>query len=601
MTGHEPPVAEGSRQWREHPVDDAIAIDVDQCPILRIATRGSLISQRDGPSRYSPDVLSERIVELTNRARGLAGEVAAVGRLTRDLPRFYTNQLTLEDAEAWHRSRLARREDMFLRVVERQIYAFGGSPYRALLRAAGCELGDLHRLVAERGLVGALERLDELGVYVTYDEFRGRRPAVRGSQTFHFADHDFNNPLARVHYGMLTGGTRGQRARVPRSLEFAVEAGNTMVVALAANGLLRTSHALWATAPLNHLIRLPKHGTPVAAWFSPLAPLPWTVLVGALYLAALVRIAGRRIPLPRHGDLQDPTRVVEWLGSRCARGEHTCMVCTVSAAVRAAGLAVERGMSLRGTTFFVRSEPFTAVRKRAIEASGARAIVNYGTTEVSLIGISCARPDAPDDVHVFESRYALTQRRRPPIEGAATIQALALTSLSDDVPKTLLNTETGDMGDVVRRDGQCCALGGLGLTLHLSNIRSFEKLSSEGVTFTASNLTTVIEEVLPARFGGTSVDYQLVEAERADGLGELSLLVSPDLGSVDEAQIRAEFLRALTVGGLQEEYHARMLDRLESIRIRRQRPHITAAGKTLALHLLRADGDPGRQSARRAT
>ena len=52
----------------------------------------------------------------------------------------------------------------------------------------------------------------------------------------------------------------------------------------------------------------------------------------------------------------------------------------------------------------------------------------------------------------------------------------------------------------------------LGYTTHIHTIRSWEKLTSEGMTFCGHDLIRLIEEVLPARFGGRPTDYQFVES-----------------------------------------------------------------------------------------
>ena len=44
------------------------------------------------------------------------------------------------------RDQLAHREATFLRIVEKSVYGGRASPYRALLRLAGCEFGDLKPL-----------------------------------------------------------------------------------------------------------------------------------------------------------------------------------------------------------------------------------------------------------------------------------------------------------------------------------------------------------------------------------------------------------------------------------------------------------------------
>jgi len=47
----------------------------------------------------------------------------------------------------------------------------------------------------------------------------------------------------------------------------------------------------------------------------------------------------------------------------------------------------------------------------------------------------------------------------------------------------------------------------------------------------------VLEEVLPARFGGSPLDYQMVEAEDGDGFTRLNLFVSPRIRIADEAEV----------------------------------------------------------------
>src|SRR5712692_492913 len=103
-------------------------------------------------------------------------EAQALTRLIRDLPAFLRTPLSVDEAERRVRRRLATRAESFLAFAERAIFAEPKSPYRRLLAAAGCEAGDLGRLVAEEGLEGALTRVAASGVYVTFDEFKGRRP-----------------------------------------------------------------------------------------------------------------------------------------------------------------------------------------------------------------------------------------------------------------------------------------------------------------------------------------------------------------------------------------------------------------------------------------
>jgi hypothetical protein len=124
------------------------------------------------------------------------------------------------------------------------------------------------------------------------------------------------------------------------------------------------------------------------------------------------------------------------------------------------------------------------------------------------------------------------------------VAGLLVTSLLPQAPKILLNVETGDSGELARRSCEC-PLGRVGLDTHRAEIRSFEKLTDEGMTFVGTRVVRVLEEVLPAHFGGQPSDYQLLEIEDAGGLTHLELRADPALGPLDEARVRAVFLAAL--------------------------------------------------------
>lgn len=97
----------------------------------------------------------------SRRLRELGGDAAMVARLTRDLPRYLRNPMHADQVRAGIVARLASRPERLLGIVEQTIYRNPKSPYLALFRMAGCELGDLRALVRQEGVEGAL--LDELG------------------------------------------------------------------------------------------------------------------------------------------------------------------------------------------------------------------------------------------------------------------------------------------------------------------------------------------------------------------------------------------------------------------------------------------------------
>jgi hypothetical protein len=511
-------------------------------------------------------------------------ELGMLGRLARDLPGFLRTPTTLEQAELTVKRLLETRSERFLCTVDWAIYSRPHSPYLRLLRAAGCEPGDLRALAAREGVEGALGRLAEQGVYVSFEEFKGGREIVRGSERFAPAEQDFNNPRAAPHVELRTGGTRSPGTSVWISLGFVADMAVHDAVALQAHGLADADHVIWMSAPLFQLLRYARVGYPVAAWFYPLAPLPWKVRAAAAYLKTLGRLVGYRLPEPVWNDLQEPERIAAWLGNRTATARPVCLTTFASSAVRVAVAAREQGLSLEGVYFITAGEPMTESRLRALRVVGAGALVRYGFFEAGPVGYSCAKGRGSDDLHFFSDSFALIQQPRVVDHSGFSTQAFLFTSLLPSAPKILLNVENGDHGMIERRECSC-PLGALGLREHLSEIRSHEKLTGEGMTFVRTNLLRVLEEVLPERFGGSSVDYQVVEEEAPDGILRLGLLVSPRLEAVDEAQLKQTFLAELGRGGELEGHMARMWERAGTVEVRRQAPLATRAGKVFPFHL----------------
>lgn len=134
--------------------------------------------------------------------------VAGAGFLWR-LPAFLRHPVSLDEARAILHRRLERRAADFLGLAQRAIYGNPQSPYRQLLALAGCEYGDLERMVGQDGLEEALRRLYRAGVYLTVDEFKGRRPVIRGHTTIAADAGLLRNPDAAPHVPTQTGASRG--------------------------------------------------------------------------------------------------------------------------------------------------------------------------------------------------------------------------------------------------------------------------------------------------------------------------------------------------------------------------------------------------------
>jgi hypothetical protein len=340
-------------------------------------------------------------------------------------------------------------------MLERMVYGYVKSPYRALLRAAGCELGDVKALVAGEGVEGALERLAGAGVYITLDEFKGRTPAVRGSQRFTFREEEFDNPLVPCHFSVRSGGTRSPGTVVKVNLSFITDRAVSTALALHAHGLERADHVIWLVPGVTQMLIYARLGRPPLAWFYPVRPLPAVIRAGSWYLAALSRLSSARLPVAAYLDLMDPGRLAAWLAARLHHSRQVCVTTYASSAVRVADAARERGISLDGVTFITLGEPFTEGKRRLLAGAGARPLVRYAITEAGILGYQCAEPRTADDVHLFTDAYAVVQRRCPVGADGLTVGAFLLTSLLPNAPKILVNVESGDHGVMTRHPCGC--------------------------------------------------------------------------------------------------------------------------------------------------
>jgi hypothetical protein len=158
-----------------------------------------------------------------------------------------------------------------------------------------------------------------------------------------------------------------------------------------------------------------------------------------------------------------------------------------------------------------------------------------------------------------------------------TVTSFYLTSVHPTAPKMLLNVEFDDCGILDERSCSC-PLEALGLTTHLRSIRSFGKLVGEGVSLLGSEMSQILESVLPARFGGSPLDYQLEESDE-DGYTRLTLVVSPRVAIADEARVIEVVLQALGEMNPATDVARAFWQQGQTFRVRRGEPYTTARGK----------------------
>jgi hypothetical protein len=521
--------------------------------------------------------------------RTLRDELVASARFFPRLPAYLRRPITPDEAHATLRRRRERREHDFLALARRAIYGQAASPYRLLLREAGCEYGDLERLVGHDGLEPALHALYRSGVYLTVDEFKGRRPAVRGPSTIAVDPDLLRNPLAGGHVPGRSSGSRSAGTTVAFDLDFIRTCAVNAFLGLEARGGAGWLKASWEVPGVGgtfRLLKLSSFGAPSARWFSHLdaeasARYRWSAR--GMRLAG--RLAGTRLPAPQHAPLDAPLVIARWMAATLRSRKTPYLLTFASSAVRLAQAAWEAGIDLRGARLLLMGEPTTAARLEVIRRSGADALPRYGSIETGPVGYGCLAPVAPDDVHVFDDLHALIQPGpRAGLHGHPAA-AVLVSSLRLTVPFVLLNVSMGDQGTVERRS--CgCPMETLGWTTHMRDIRSYEKLTSQGMTFLDTDVIRVLEEVLPRRFGGAPTHYQLVEEESTDGRAVLRLLVHPAVGPIDVATVAEAFLGAIGgIGG--ERVMSQVWREAGLFSVERREPLPTSSGKILHLHVAR--------------
>ncbi|HEX2695172.1 MAG TPA: hypothetical protein VHP61_05420 [Acidobacteriota bacterium] len=449
----------------------------------------------------------------------------------------------------------------------------------------------MRRMVVEAGVEGALAALFREGVYLAVEEFKGRRPVVRGGTTIEVRAEALYNPLVTPHLRVQTGGSSGRAMPVFHDLGFVAERAVNHRLALEARGDGDWSHAVWGvpgTTDIVRVLELAKMGRPPERWFSlidlydpGLHPrYRWSVRL----MRGVARAAGVRLPEPEPVPVGRPEVVLEWMRRTLEAGRTPHLIAFVSLAVRLSQAARAAGMSLAGVQFSSGGEPMTAARLAEVRASGATVVPRFIAIECGFIGYGCLAPDGPDDLHVFDDSLAVI---RPGGDGPAwglPPSALLLTSLLPSSSFIMLNVSLGDQAALGPRS--CgCPLEALGWGRHLSRIRSYQKLTAGGMSFLDCDLARVLEEDLPRRFGGTPLDYQLAEDEDENGRPKLRLLVSPAVGPLDEAAVVDAFLSCLGRGEGAERVMSLQWREEGFLRIDRRAPLVTAGGKVL--HLLR--------------
>lgn len=510
-------------------------------------------------------------------------------------------QQALELAAKTLRERLIYREKNFLNLIEKGIFGYSKSPYLQLLSNKKIKFLDIKQWVEKDGIESVLKKLYTEGIYFTVDEFKGKIEVIRNGLRFKCNESEFDNPFLSPAYEVRSGATRSAGTRIRIDFDYLVQRCFYDAFLLNMHGVLTSPIANWFPifpgAPgINSSLRLARIGNPPKKWFSQVEKtrikVNWEKRWGINYIFFISKISGVPIAKSEFISLNNAYDVARW-ASVTLDHHPNCVVYTfASSAVRVCMAANENNLNLKGAKFLVTGETLTSQKKREIESVGAKAIPVYGISEAGVVGAGCNQNYSESDhCHTYKDTIAIINYKYKVSHTDAEVDSLLFTSFIYESPKLLLNVGMGDYGIVTKKTCEC-SFGKLGFDTHISNIRSYEKLTGEGVTFVDTDFIRIIEKDLPIKFGGQSTDYQLVEKEDIRGLTRLNLLVSPRLGDVNEKAIEDTFVKLLKFSEDSPESWSQsgseMWSQARTIRVKREYPIPTIRGKILPFHKIKS-------------
>ena len=393
-------------------------------------------------------ILQKRLITRLN-------DILVFQRFLFGLGSFSRRRISLENARAIVARRLDQREDNFLTTVKHGIFSNPTSPYLPLLKMADCEFGDIFSMVRQKGLEAALSTLKNSGVFLTFEEFKGKQPIIRNGLKIKTDSNSFNNPNLKRYFSATTGGRTGKPKIVNIDLKHLEAQAPSMMLGREAHELLGMPSAIWfgvfpdGSGP-NNLLRPSCFGDMPHKWFTPFGFQKFKGtfkyrLANFLFIF-MGRAQGMPIPIPRVVPFDQASFIARWMKS-VIRNQGACMLNThPSKALRVALAAREEGFDLKGGVFLIAGEPITKTKTRKIEEAGARWVPYYPFSEMGHVGFGCANPAEANDIHLYRDSAALIQAPRI-IEGKSfNVDAFYFTSLLPSAPKLLLNVESDDSG-----------------------------------------------------------------------------------------------------------------------------------------------------------
>lgn len=524
----------------------------------------------------------------------IADAIRHYGRITAGVS-DYVRRPQPASREQAIRDQLETREKGWLELVRRAVFERQGHPYEQLFRMAGCEYGDLEKTVLSDGLEEALAQLHRAGVYVTHDEFKGKKPIERSGREIDRGDSPFENPFASGWLETRSSGSRsGGTTSAVNTAQMLHREAYYHLSFLEWGFYQRVNFAVRPILPsgagINSNLGYARNRCDVARWFAigghEYNSLHYRLLTS--YLVGLARMHGIRMPYPSFLPPNDFTPVARAMAKHQSEGRSCSVQGVASTGVRVARAALDKGLDISKTLFVSSGEALTEPKRRVIESTGAEIRITYWISEIGPIGMSCNHMTG-SCVHLFSDSVAVVSHRRKAPFSDVDVNSLLFTTLLPESAHLLINVEMDDSG-IIEKTSCDCQFSRVGLRHQIREIGSFGKLTGQGMTLVGSDIVQVLEEFLPGRFGGGPGDYQLVEQD-GESQTQLTLRVSSRATLASTEAVKEYFMKRLEAcyGG---RLASRVWSHTNGFNVVQAEPISNRAGKVAVLHLLAGAQEP---------